>query len=79
MALGAQVGHLVTYRGTPEGALIYTMFTKKCQQRSKKGYPLFLTGFELTPPTWGVYTRGGSSKSKMSSVCQCLAEDNGHF
>ena len=79
VALGAQVMHVVAYRDPPEGTLIYTVFTKKCQTRSKKGVPLFLTGFELAPPTKGVYTRGGSSKSKMSSICQCLAEDNGHF
>ena len=51
VTLGAQVGHLVTYRDPLEGALLYTMLTKECQKRSKKGYPLFLTGFELAPPT----------------------------
>ena len=45
VALGAQVGHVVTYRGSPEGSLIYTFFTKKYQKRSKMGYPLFLTHF----------------------------------
>ena len=39
MALGAQVVHLVTYCDLPEGTLIYTMFTKKCQKGSKKGVP----------------------------------------
>ena len=50
VALGAQVRHLVAYRDPPEDILIYTVFTKKCQKRSKGGYPLFLTGFELAPP-----------------------------
>ena len=45
MAVGAQVWHMVTYRGSPEDTLIYTVFTKKCQKRSKRGYPLFLTLF----------------------------------
>ena len=39
VALGAQVGHLVTYRDPLGGALIYTIFTKECQKRSKKGVP----------------------------------------
>ena len=51
VALGAQVRHLVAYRYPPEATLIYTVFTKKCQKRSKRGYPLFLTGFDLAPPT----------------------------
>ena len=38
---GVQVGHVITYRGSPEGFLIYTVFTKKCQKRSKRGYPCF--------------------------------------
>ena len=61
MALGAQVGQVVTNFGPPEGSLIDTVFTKKCQKRSKRGYPLFLTHFwELsasrgTPtPKWPV-------------------------
>ena len=45
VALGAQVGHVVTYRACSEGSLIYAVFTKKCQKRSKRGYPLFLTHF----------------------------------
>ena len=45
VALGVQVGHVVTYRGSPGGSLIYTVFTKKWQKRSKRGYPLFLTLF----------------------------------
>ena len=45
VALGAQVRHLVTYRDPREATLIYTVFTKKCQKRSKRGYPLFLTHF----------------------------------
>ena len=39
VALGAQVGHLVAYRDPPEDTLIYTVFTKKCQKRSKRGVP----------------------------------------
>ena len=58
VALGARVGHVVTYRGSPEVSLIYTVFTKKCQKRSKRGYPLFLTRFReiagtRVPPTPG--------------------------
>ena len=41
VALGAQVRHLVAYRYPLEDTLIYTAFTKKCQKRSKRGYPLF--------------------------------------
>ena len=37
MALGAQVGHVVTYRGSPEGSLIYTVFTKKVLKTVHKG------------------------------------------
>ena len=36
---GAQVRYLVTYRDPPEGTLLYTGFTKKCQKQSKKGVP----------------------------------------
>ena len=43
VALRVQVGHVVTYRASPEGSLIYTIFTKKFQKRSKKGHPPFLT------------------------------------
>ena len=39
VALGAQVRQLVTYRDPPEGTLLYTVFTKKCQKRCKKGVP----------------------------------------
>ena len=41
VALGAQVGHVVTYRDSPEGSLIYTVFTKKCQKWTKRGTPYF--------------------------------------
>ena len=51
VALGAQVGHVVAYFGSPEGSLINTVFTKKCQKRSKKGVPLVLTGKSIAPPT----------------------------
>ena len=45
VALGVQAGHVVTYRGSLDGDVIYTVFIKKCQNRLKKGYPLFLTHF----------------------------------
>ena len=35
----ALVAQVVTYRGSPEGCLIYTVFTKKCQKWTKKGAP----------------------------------------
>ena len=41
----AQVAQVVAYRASPEGSLIYTVFTKKCQKRSKKGVPPILTTF----------------------------------
>ena len=45
VVLGAQVRRVVTYHGSPEGSLIYTVFTKKCQKRSKRGVPPILTTF----------------------------------
>ena len=45
VALRAQARHVVTYRGSPEWSLIYTVFAKKCQKRSKKGVPPILTTF----------------------------------
>ena len=48
LVMGAQVRHVVTYRDPPNGTLIYTVFTKKCQKRSTKGVPPV---FELAPPT----------------------------
>ena len=39
VALGAQVGDVITYRGSPEGSLIYTVFTKKCQKWTERGVP----------------------------------------
>ena len=57
VALGAQVGHVASCIGSPGGYLIYTLFAKTCQKRSKRGYPLFLTHFREgfrhrgTPPT----------------------------
>ena len=45
MALGVQVGHVVAHRASAEGSLLYTVFTKKCQKRAKRGYPLFLPVF----------------------------------
>ena len=43
---GGTVGQVLAYRGSPVGSLIYTVFTKKCQKRSKLGYPLLLTHFQ---------------------------------
>ena len=52
-ALGAHVGQVVTYRGSPDGCLIYTVFTKKCQKWTKKGAPpVFNRKIECT--TYGV-------------------------
>ena len=39
VALGAQVGHVVTKHGSPEGSLIYTVFTKTVSKTAKKGVP----------------------------------------
>ena len=39
LALGAQVGRVVTNHGSLEGPLIYTVFTKKCKKWTKKGVP----------------------------------------
>ena len=50
VALGAQVGHVDAYRASLEGCLIYTVFTKKCQKRSKTGYPLFGPPFAKISP-----------------------------
>ena len=50
VTLGAQ-GHLVTYRDPPAVNLLYTVFTKSVKNGAKREYPLFLTGFELAPPT----------------------------
>ena len=70
MALKAQAGHAITYRASPEGSLIYTVFTKKCQKRSKRGCPLFLTHFRegyhlLGTPTlvWGMDPIGGKNRT----------------
>ena len=64
VALGAQVRRAVTQRASPEGYLIYTVFTKKCQKRYKKGVPPILTTFWeeftfLVPQTsaWGLGCR----------------------
>ena len=50
VALGAQVGHVDAYRASPEGYLIYTVFKKTCQKRSKRGYPLFGPPFGKISP-----------------------------
>ena len=48
VALGAQVGHVVTWHGSPEGSPIYTNFTKKCQKTVKRETPVFNRVFECT-------------------------------
>ena len=60
VALGAQVGHVVTYLDSPEGSLIYTALTKKRQKRSKKGGtilvdfgPIFVV-FDRFWPIWNL-------------------------
>ena len=45
MASVAQAGHVVARRGSPDGCLIYTVFTKNCQKRPKRGTPPILTTF----------------------------------
>ena len=50
MTLEAQVKHLVTYRDTTEGTLIYTVFAKKYQKRCKKGVPPV---FDRKIDVWG--------------------------
>ena len=66
VALGAQVGHVVTYLCSPEGSLIYTVFTKKCQKRTKRGTPYFyrfwgnLAGtLNASPLVWALGGRKG--------------------
>ena len=56
VALGAQVRHVVTYSDPPEGTLRYTVFTKKCQKRSKKGVPPVFDRF-CTTYLGGVHAR----------------------
>ena len=36
VALGTQVGHVVTYRASPEGYLIYTVFAKMVKHGQKE-------------------------------------------
>ena len=50
---GAQVGHLVTYRDLLVGPYFTPVLPKSVKNGPKRGYPLFLTGFELAPPTLG--------------------------
>ena len=45
VALGAQTWHVATHLASPEGCQICTVFSKKCQKRSKKGYPPFWSTF----------------------------------
>ena len=51
VALVAQVGQVITYRGSPEGPLIYTVFTKKCQKWTKRGLPPVFNRKLNAPPT----------------------------
>ena len=51
VALGAQVGHLVTYRDPLVGPYFTPVLPKSVKNGPKRGYPLFLTGSELAPPT----------------------------
>ena len=67
VTLGAQVRHLVTYPDPPEGTLIYTVFTKKCQKRCKKGVPLFLTGVLNAHINGSHFRLGGSSRPNLPS------------
>ena len=69
MALGAQVEHVVTYRGSPEGSLVFTVFTKKCQKRSKMGYPLFLTHFRELCTLRGTPHPHLAAQMANSSIC----------
>ena len=70
MALGAQAVHVVTYRGSPEGSLMYTGFTKKCQKRSKKGVPPVLTTFwEGFTLLYTPHLAVGSRMSILSPLC----------
>ena len=40
-----QTWHVVTHLASSEGCQIYTVFSKKCQKRSKRGYPPFWSTF----------------------------------
>ena len=51
VALGAQVRHLVAYRYPLRTPLFTPFLPKSVKNGPKGGYPLFLTGFELAPPT----------------------------
>ena len=46
MPRGAQVGHVVASRGSPEVSLVYSVFAKEVSKTVKTGYPLFLTRFQ---------------------------------
>ena len=65
VTLGAQVRHPVAYRDPPEGTLIYTAFTKKCQKRCKKGVPPVFASKKLASPSKGSPRLEGSSKSNL--------------
>ena len=65
MALGAQVGHVVTSHASPEGFLIYTASPENVKNRPKRGYPYFdhfLGRFHLSmdpPPRLGLLDVAG--------------------
>ena len=45
---GGAPGHLPL---PPGGTLLYTVLPKSVKNGPKRGYPLYLTGSELAPPT----------------------------
>ena len=72
VTLGAQVGHEVAHLASSEGCLIYTVFSKKCQKRSKRGYPPFGPHFgNLAPyqvPPTSDWALGGRSPPEIHST-----------
>ena len=50
VTLGAQVRHVATYRDPLRGPIFTPFLPKSVRFGPKRGYPLFLTGFELAPP-----------------------------
>ena len=51
VALGAQARHVVTYRDPLVAPYLTPFLPKSVKHGAKRGYPLFLTGFELAPPS----------------------------
>ena len=65
MALGAQVGHVATYLCSPEGYLLYTVFTKKLSKTCQKGVPPVFTGFwGSLRALWTPHPSGGPKRAK---------------